>query len=104
MVILLKHDTLSRTLQEMGLFIFMITNSLSRVTKKLSSGFPTRSNTNQAVQPQKMARCLKFLIKEVEGLYYLCSNNKGADQLADLRLKAGFLLTRLNFISARTIC
>ena len=27
-----------------------------------SSGFPTRSNKNQAVQPQKMARGLKFQI------------------------------------------
>ena len=38
-----------------------------------------------------MARGLKFWIKIVEGLYYLCSENKGADQLrcyrgADLRL------------------
>ena len=56
-----------------------------------SSGFPTRSDTNQAVQPHKMARDLKFGIYEVEGLYYLCSKNKGADQLhgyreADLHL------------------
>ena len=28
---------------------------------------PTRSDTNRAVQPQKMARGLKFQIKEVEG-------------------------------------
>ena len=34
-------------------------------------GFPTRSRTNQAVQPQKMARGLKFQIQEVEGLYYV---------------------------------
>ena len=27
-----------------------------------SSGFPTRSDTNRAVQPQKMARGLEFLI------------------------------------------
>ena len=38
-----------------------------------------------------MARGLKFRIYEVEGLYYLCSENKGADQPrgyreADLRL------------------
>ena len=33
--------------------------------------FPSRCDTNWAVQPQKMARGLKFLIKEVEGLYYL---------------------------------
>ena len=39
----------------------------------------------------KMARGLKFWIWVVEGLYYPCSENKGADQLrgyreADLRL------------------
>ena len=39
----------------------------------------------------KMAKGWKFWIKEVEGLYYPCSENKGADQLcgyraADLRL------------------
>ena len=45
-----------------------------------SSGFPTRSDTNWAEQLQKMARGLKFRIYEVEGLYYLCSENKGADQ------------------------
>ena len=44
-----------------------------------------------AVQQQKMARGLKFRIKEVEGLQYLCNGNKSADQLrgyreADLRL------------------
>ena len=44
-----------------------------------SSGFRTRSDTNQAVQPQEMARGLKFGIYEVEGLYNLCSENKGAD-------------------------
>ena len=54
-------------------------------------GFRTRSDTNRAVQSQKMARGLKFCIYEVEELYYLCSENKGADQLqgyreADLRL------------------
>ena len=60
----------------------------------MSSGLPTRSDTNRAVQPHKMphkmARSLYFRIQEVEGLYYLCSENKGADQLcgdltADLR-------------------
>ena len=48
-------------------------------------------NTNRAVQPQNMARGLKFRIYEVEGLYYSCIENKGADQLrgnrdAELRL------------------
>ena len=48
--------------------------------RKRSSGFPTRSHTNPAVQPQKMAGHLKFRIKEVEGLYYPSSENKDADQ------------------------
>ena len=39
------------------------------------------TDTYQAVQPQKMASGLKFGIFEVEGLYYLCSENKGTDQL-----------------------
>ena len=52
---------------------------------------PTRSDTNLAVQAQKLARSLKFWIQKVEELYYPCSENKGADQLrgyreADLRL------------------
>ena len=53
--------------------------------------FPIRSHTNRAVQSQKMARGLKFRIKEVEGLYYLCSENKGADQLRGYR-EAGLRL------------
>ena len=49
------------------------------------------SDSNRAVQPQKMARGLKFRIYVEEGLYYPYSENKGADQLrahreADLRL------------------
>ena len=46
----------------------------------------TRSDINQAVQLQKMARGFY----EVKGLFYQCCGNKGADQLwdntADLRL------------------
>ena len=66
--------------------------------RKPTFWFPTWSDTNQAVQFQKMAR----------GLHYLCSENKDADQLrgyreADLRLcfrickMLGFLMTRLNY-------
>ena len=69
-------------------------------------GFHTRADTNRVVQSQKMARGLKFPSKEVEVLYYLYRENKGADQLcgnhaADLRLcfcicnKAGFFMTQL---------
>ena len=53
--------------------------------KILNLGFPTRSDTNQAVQPQEMVRCQEFQIYKAERLYYLhvctCSENKGADQL-----------------------
>ena len=67
-------------------YVFAIAFELS--LEKTNISFPTRSDT---VQPQKMARGLKFGIKEVGGLYYPCSENKGADQLrgyreADLRL------------------
>ena len=69
-----------------------------------SSGFPTRSDTNRAVQPQNMARGWKLRIQEVEGLYYPCSENKGADQLrgyreADLRLC--FRICKKQFFSRR---
>ena len=74
--------------------------------RKPTFWFPTRSDTNRDVQPLKIARGLKFRIYESEGLHYLCSENKGADQFrghreADLRLcfrickKAGFLMTEL---------
>ena len=42
---------------------------------------PTRSDTNRAVQSQKMVRGWKFWIYKVEELYYPCSENKGTDQL-----------------------
>ena len=55
------------------------------IERNTDFGVPTRSDTNQAVQPQEMVRCQEFHIYKVEGLYYLhvctCSKNKGADQL-----------------------
>ena len=49
------------------------------------SRFPTRSNTNRSVLPQKMAIVLKFRTWEVEGLYYLCSEKIIiADQLGSV--------------------
>ena len=39
------------------------------------------SDTIRAVKPKKVARGLKFRIFEVEGLYFLCGENKDADQL-----------------------
>ena len=64
---------------------------MSRIMRKPTFWFPTWSDTNRAVQLQKMARVLKFRIYKVEGLYFPCGENKGADQLsgyreADLRL------------------
>ena len=71
---------------------------MSHVMRKPTFWFLTWSDTNWAVQLQMMARGLKFRIWKVEGLYYLCSENKGAD----LRLcfnthmqNVGFLMTRL---------
>ena len=66
---------------------------MSHDVRKLTFLFPTRSDTNRAVQRKKMDRALKFRIEKVEGFYYMytCSENKSADQLrgyceADLRL------------------
>ena len=68
----------------------------------------------QAVQPHKMARGSNFFIYELEGLYYLCSENKGADQLrgyheADLRLVFAYATIRFshdaaNFVRVQADC
>ena len=49
--------------------------------EKTVFGVSDQVRHNQAVQPLKTARALKFRMSEVEGLYYLCSENKGTDQL-----------------------
>ena len=59
--------------------------------RKPTFWFLTWSDINQAVQLLKTARGMKFRNKKVKGFHYLCSENKGADQLrgyreADLRL------------------
>ena len=54
----------------------------SRVMRKPTFWFPTWSDTNQAVQLQKMAGGSKFRISKVEGLHYLSIENKGADNCA----------------------
>ena len=68
----------------------------------MSSVFLTKSNTNRAVQPHKIAR--DFVSSGIIlSMYLVCSENNGADQLcgyrtADLRplclhmQKAGFLI------------
>ena len=64
---------------------------MSHVMRKPTFWFPTWSDSNQAVQLKKMARGLKFWIWKVGGLYYLCSENKDADQLCRYR-EAGLRL------------
>ena len=49
--------------------------------QNLSLGFTTRSDTTQAVLTQKMVKGLKFQIKDLVGLYYLCRENNDADHL-----------------------
>ena len=71
--------------------MIIVKGNLSHYVRKPTFWFLTWSDTNQVVQLQKMARDFKFWIKQVEGMYYLSSENKGADQLgsyreADLRL------------------
>ena len=39
------------------------------VARKVSSGFPTRSDINRIVQPQKIVRGVKLWMQEEEGLY-----------------------------------
>ena len=64
---------------------------MSRLMGKPTMWFPNRSDTNRPVQAQKRARSLKFRILVEKELWYLSSENKGADHLrgyreADLRL------------------
>ena len=71
--------------------MYFIVDTWASLWENRSSGFPTRSDTNRSVQPQKMARGLKFRIYVVQGSYYTYSENKGADQLrsycaTDMRL------------------
>ena len=54
---------------------------LSRVLRKPVFGVSDQILKKPAVQTQKTVRGLKFWTWEEEGLYYLCSQNKGADQL-----------------------
>ena len=64
---------------------------MSLRTRKMTVWVLTRSDVNWPLQSQKQARSLTFWIYEVKGLYYLCSENKGADQLRGYR-EAGLRL------------
>ena len=58
--------------------------------------FPTRSDTNQAVQPQKMARDSKFWFKEVEGLYYAAESKALISCAVIAQLICGFVFAYAN--------
>ena len=56
----------------------------SRFMRKPVFGVSNQVRHKPAAEPQKMARAsrgLKFHILKEDGLYYLFSENKGADQL-----------------------
>ena len=63
------------------------------------------SYTNRALQPQKMAKRLEILnLEREEELYYLCSENEGANlHLCICKKNTGFLMTRLRlpFVSEK---
>ena len=84
-------------------FVFFACND-NRENRSL--GFLTRSDTNRAVQLQKIVRDTKFGFRKKRDFTILVAKTKGADQLrsyctADLRLcfrickKWVFLITRL---------
>ena len=78
--------------------VFASYNHMSHLVGKPTMWFPNRSDTNRAVQAQKTARSLKFWSKVEKELYYLSSENKGADQLRGYReanLRLCFCLCRL---------
>ena len=63
-----------------GRYLQNIICTEGNLTRKPTMWFFNRSDTNQAVQPQRTARNLKFWIKEEEGLYFPSSGNR-PDQL-----------------------
>ena len=89
----------------------MISHIWAFLRENRFSGFPTRSDTNRVVHPNKMAGGLGFRIKiEEERSHYPCRENKGTDRPrcyreADLCLcffayaKSGFPMTRLNYLT-----
>ena len=61
--------------------VFSCKTQMSSVMRKSTIWFPNRSDINRAVQAKKIDRGWKFWIEKVDELYYLCSENKDADQL-----------------------
>ena len=60
--------------------------------------FRNRSDTNQTVLvSQEMARGMKFRIMDVDGLHYLCSEIKGADQLPNCAFVCIYAKSRFSY-------
>ena len=71
------------SLLNMNVVCFTPFDTISRVARKPVFGVSDHVRfVSRAVKQQMISRGLKFRIKEVEGLYYLCSENKGADSCA----------------------
>ena len=73
-----ESTSLVKSVWRLICLVFIISAALR---ENQSSRFSTRSHLNQSVQSQEQTRTLEFRILEEEKLYYLCSENKGADQL-----------------------
>ena len=72
---------------------------MDRYRENLSSGFPTRSFSNQPVQLQGLARMLKFCIKRHEiSNNLVCATSKGSDQFAHTRSLIRAFASRLNIL------
>ena len=61
--------------------------------RKQTFWFPTWSDTNRAVQLQKMARGLKFRILKVEGLYYVAKTKALISLAVTAKLICVFVFT-----------
>ena len=71
---------------------------MSSVVRNLSLGFPTRSDTNRAVQKQKIVRGLNISDLGSRRIA-LCGENKGNDQLRGYRtadLRFCFLIRKMH--------
>ena len=89
---------LTQTTLMMMTMVFQVCKLMFPI-ENLSSGLATRPDKNRAVQSQKMARCLKFRIYEVDGLYYLSSEKTKAliSCIVTVQLKYAFC-----FINAKS--
>ena len=75
--------------------IFIGNYEMSLCVRKPTILVPTRSETNEAVQSQKMVRGWKFWTQKVEDLCYQCSENTHLCSYCEADLRLCFRLCRL---------